>query len=692
MSLRLRLTVVLIGVAVGSVLTLGAVNYWNTRSVLGDEVDRQLSSLQVEQARSIRTGLEQVRQFVAAAALDELVIDALVDLGDARVALEGQPDLVDDADLETLEAWYAGNVIEPLDALDLDVGGVEALLPTTDAGRAIQIRYVLDAEPNGDLSVYEEAHDRHVEGLRRLTGLSGLDELLLVDATGSVVFSIDRSIDLGTDLVDGPYRDSGLAEALRTELPTVPVGDGVYVDFRRHLPAGGAPVMFIAASVRDDARVIGAIAFQLDAASLTALTTAGGRWDEIGLGDTGETYVVGSDRLLRSDSRLWLEDPERYLAELDGGDEERRVAELIEAFGSTVLIQPADTEAIATALDGETFRGSTTNYLGRSTSTVASPVGVDGLDWVIVADVGAGETDEAINSYLGTVLLLALVVIPIVALGGAWIAGRLTRPIGPLLAAADRVAGGDLDTVAPDLGGDEFGDLARRLNAVTDDLREQEAALAAEEAATTEMLLAALPPRLVAGVRDGDGAVDDLVDRATVVSIRTAGLAGEVGGEDEVVEFGTEISRRLELLAAELDIERGRSSVDHHLFSSGLGVDDDGIAAAARFALEARSLIAEVATEADVEIEFHAGLATGDIATGILGTGRLSFGIWGEPPRRAMALDAVAAPGQVLLDDEATAALDRGGRTEPVVDLVDLGGDSITASELTGLVTDREGR
>jgi methyl-accepting chemotaxis protein len=42
--------------------------------------------------------------------------------------------------------------------------------------------------------------------------------------------------------------------------------------------------------------------------------TYDGNWEETGLGASGETYLVGSDYLMRSNGRFLLEDKESYLA------------------------------------------------------------------------------------------------------------------------------------------------------------------------------------------------------------------------------------------------------------------------------------------------------------------------------------------------------------------------------------------
>ena len=61
-------------------------------------------------------------------------------------------------------------------------------------------------------------------------------------------------------------------------------------------------------------------------------------------------YVVGADRLLRSQSRLWIEDPDEFLDEID--DDSLRG--LVQAFNSPVGLQPVDTEPVRAAFEGRT--------------------------------------------------------------------------------------------------------------------------------------------------------------------------------------------------------------------------------------------------------------------------------------------------------------------------------------------------
>jgi class 3 adenylate cyclase len=403
------------------------------------------------------------------------------------------------------------------------------------------------------------------------------------------------------------------------------------------------------------------------------------------LGKTGETYVVGADGLMRSDSRLWLEDPDAYLTALEDADYPLDLAETIIRNDSTVLAQPVDTPSVRAGLEGRAFADVEKNYLGEETLTVAGPLGDGELDWVVVAGLAEGEANTALNSYVRKVLLVALILIPVVAVVAIITADRLTRPVEPVIDAAERVAAGDLNSEAPDLGRNEYGDLANRINHLTAQLRENEAALAERERDITEVLLAALPPRLVDQARKGERSLGDVIDTGTVIALSFSGLFDETSPDQESgIELSSLVSRNLEEIADRLGIERVRSSSDEHLFTAGLR--SPGIAAndAAQFIEEIRAGLERFAEETGAQPTYRAGLCAGEIATGLQAGSQLSYGVWGEPPRVALALNAIAAPGETLLDESVASALGAEWDLERTPGLVDLSGDTIRASLLLG--------
>ena len=61
-------------------------------------------------------------------------------------------------------------------------------------------------------------------------------------------------------------------------------------------------------------------------------------------------------------------------------------------------------------------------------------------------------------------------------------------------------------------------------------------------------------------------------------------------------------------------------------------------------------MVVELGAEFGQALTARAGMGSGDVATGVLGTSQLSFGVWGDPPGMAVTLVSHAQPGQVLAD------------------------------------------
>lgn len=126
----------------------------------------------------------------------------------------------------------------------------------------------------------------------------GYYDLFLIHPEGDVFYTVKHEADYGTNMLNGKYADSGLGRLVRKILPS-----GLLI-FEPYPPSDGNPSAFIALPVVHNGDVQLVVALQL---SLDAINEV--MQERFGMGKTGETYVVGSDKLLHSDSFL---DPENY--------------------------------------------------------------------------------------------------------------------------------------------------------------------------------------------------------------------------------------------------------------------------------------------------------------------------------------------------------------------------------------------
>lgn len=139
--------------------------------------------------------------------------------------------------------------------------------------------------------------------------------------------------------------------------------------------------------------------------------------------------------------------------------------------------------------------------------------------------------------YLGFALILILAAIWL----GLWFAERLSRPVGRLAGAAERVGGGDLDVqVTEEEGDDEIASLGRLFNQMTRQLKGQREALMESHAQTEtrRRLFDSVLSNVTAGVigLDPDGDID-FVNRAAERLLDLSGQQVDIPLATAVPEF-----------------------------------------------------------------------------------------------------------------------------------------------------------
>ncbi|MCB0969365.1 MAG: HAMP domain-containing protein, partial [Ilumatobacter sp.] len=325
-----------------------------------------------------------------------------------------------------------------------------------------------------------------------------------------------------------------------------------------------------------------------------------------------------------------------------------------------VLLQPVDTAAVSAALDGETFIGNTPNFLDRGTLAAAAPLDVADLGWVVVTEQQTSETRDELEQFVLAILLLLAILLSALAIVGLFLARVLARPVRPLVAAAGRIADGDYHTGVPDLGRNELGDVGAQLEAVAARLREQETSIEAEEERINEMLATVLPPALVDRVRSGERELAEVVDTATVISVSVTGIPAPSGAEqDAVVELTTRLADEAARIALAHGVERAQAALEHQVYVTGRGGTSVDADAAIAFARDVVAELPRVGAEFGVVVTARAGLSAGLVATGVLGSRQVSFGVWGTPVTDAATLDDHAAPGEIRLDASVVDELDQ---------------------------------
>jgi class 3 adenylate cyclase len=241
----------------------------------------------------------------------------------------------------------------------------------------------------------------------------------------------------------------------------------------------------------------------------------------------------------------------------------------------------------------------------------------------------------------------------------------------------------DVDLVIPSR--DEFGDLARRFDGVVATLRQQAADLEQAEAETTELLQAVMPSRLVKQFQSGDRDIAEALSNATLVVISVAEPDVIRASEREAIADHTvAVSAGIASLAEQYGLEQISSSATEYIAVAGLGAEDDEAVKAVEFAVAARAWLEQAGSDAGVVLETRFGLASGDVVTGVVGTERVAFNVWGNPRRRATTLAAVAGVGEILIDPTVASHVGAEWAVDPALGLAGLDGAAIDAWRVVG--------
>ncbi len=249
-------------------------------------------------------------------------------------------------------------------------------------------------------------------------------DLVLIHPEGEVFYTVTKEADYRTNILSGKYSDSGLADVTRTAIETKGFS---FADFAPYAPSGGAPAAFIAEPVVHNERVELVVALQVSIDDINSIMQA-----RSGMGKTGETYLVGPDNLMRSDSYL---DPESHS---------------VRASFENPSKGSVRTEAAQQALAGEQNEKVIIDYNGHPVLSAYTPIDVFGTTWALIAEIDETEVRAPINGLIRFILISALVMIAIAVVAAVLFSRTISRPLLTVVEGADRLAVGDIELAGID--------------------------------------------------------------------------------------------------------------------------------------------------------------------------------------------------------------------------------------------------
>lgn len=271
----------------------------------------------------------------------------------------------------------------------------------------------------------------------------GYYDLFLIDDEGLIYYTQAKESDYQTNILNGKYASSNLGTLIQEVKLSKRFG---IVDYKPYAPSNDEPAAFIAIPVENSEIIV---ALQLSSEGTNQIMGV-----RDGMGKTGESYLVGEDKLMRSDSYL---DPEGH--------------SLKASFAGNVKNNGVNTDAVNFALNGQQGTNLIKDYNGNNVLSAYNSIKIGNFNWLILSEIDESEAFESVNQGIifSTILIVGAAIIVIFI--GVFFSRKIANPIIVASLFAEKVAAGDLSSNIKVHAHDEVGMLQVALHTMLENLR-----------------------------------------------------------------------------------------------------------------------------------------------------------------------------------------------------------------------------
>lgn len=396
-----KLPAVIIGSALVLGLGLGSVNYYEASTQALDGVEHKFEAVLTSRSASLAAYLASIEQDMHFMSSNPTVLAALDEFQSAWQALGSDQ-------TKTLQRLYID-----------------------DNPNKTGEKHLYDAAYDG--SRYSAVHATYHPWLRKFLVERDYYDVFLFDTDGNLIYTVFKELDYATNLNTGEWKDSDLGNAFRAALASGKAGTISFFDFKPYAPSHGAAASFISTPLMgDDGIAKGVLVFQMPIARINAVMSV-----TDGLGESGQTYILGNDRLMRND---------------------------VSEGESTILTQAIDYDFVDQALDGDRGVAEVEGYRGSPVLAAYQFIDFNGVRWVLVAEEELSEILEPLHKMRLEMIAVTLGFLVFIGLFGFYFARSVSRPIDKMTKSMTALAAGDLEREIPAMDSScELGEMARAL-------------------------------------------------------------------------------------------------------------------------------------------------------------------------------------------------------------------------------------
>ncbi|NRA59752.1 MAG: methyl-accepting chemotaxis protein [Psychrobium sp.] len=288
---------------------------------------------------------------------------------------------------------------------------------------------------------WREAERQYAKRFIDINRINAWYDLFFINLQGDIVFTAAKESDLGMNITSSVLNQTSMGRAFqkakRSAMESVVVSD-----FMPYPPSNNEPAAFMMTKlIAPNGNHIGYVALQFPLNKVNEIMQ-----QRDGMGVSGETYLVGEDKRMRSDSYL---DPKGH--------------SVAASFAGTIQRNGVDTEAVRDAFSGEVNSKIITDYNGKAVLSSFTTLDFGDFKWAVIVEIDESEIFETSKKLVTFSLGLLVITSMLIAVIGFLIARNISEPIIKVVSIARHVAAGDLTTEIIIEQHDEIGQLQQAM-------------------------------------------------------------------------------------------------------------------------------------------------------------------------------------------------------------------------------------
>ena len=425
LSIKVKIIILSILAFLGLVTSISFIAINKVEDIEINDKMRQLQAINVAKYSEIKNSLQNIKGLLTSLAQNYGTIEAFVALNKGFYNLHKEINLNIKEVKELLKADFEANY---LSLVNYNVPNspkrrpVAEYLPRTSDSLIAQYIFITDnPAPVGKKnsltynpkykSSYMEAHKKYHLQFNKFLNSFGLYDIFLVNLKGDVIYTDFKEKDFATNLYDGPYAQTGLAKVFKKSL-NLNEGEISFEDFAPYEPSYNAAASFIATPIFFDGNRIATLIFQMPIDKINNIMKFDGLYKEVGLGNSGDCFLVGENYKMRTNSRFYKS--------IDND-----IVQQLQSTIDIVTVRTASTEAV---LKNGKVEGSwiIKNNYGKDVLSAYHALNIfDQAKWVLISEIDKSEVLEPVSELKKEILKISMIILIFFILMYLFFANRL---------------------------------------------------------------------------------------------------------------------------------------------------------------------------------------------------------------------------------------------------------------------------